>query len=116
MYKRQDLDCVGVLLIKKGSVRVYILSEDGREITLYRLYDGDICILSASCVLQSITFDVHIDAVSDCEFLQTNSCAFSQIMQENIYVEAFAYKMCIRDRYRPSHPQPMHLLGFCNDI
>ena len=47
-----DLDCVGVLLIKKGSVRVYILSEDGREITLYRLYDGDICILSASCVLQ----------------------------------------------------------------
>ena len=88
-----DLDCVGVLLIKKGSVRVYILSEDGREITLYRLYDGDICILSAYCVLQSITFDVHIDAVSDCEFLQTNSCAFSQIMQENIYVEAFAYKL-----------------------
>ena len=33
-----DLDCVGVLLIKKGSVRVYILSEDGREITLYHLY------------------------------------------------------------------------------
>ena len=60
-----DLDCVGVLLIKKGSVRVYILSEDGREITLYRLYDGDICILSASCVLQSITFDAvsytHLD-------------------------------------------------------
>lgn len=88
-----DLDCVGVLFIKKGSIRVYILSEDGREITLYRLYDGDICILSASCVLHSITFDVHIDAVSDCDFLQINSCAFSQIMQENIYVEAFAYKL-----------------------
>lgn len=87
-----DLDCVGLLLPKTGTLRVYILSEEGREITLYRIRSGSVCILSAACVLQSITFDVSIDAVTDCELLQLDSAVFLSIMQENIYVEAFAYK------------------------
>lgn len=87
-----DLDCVGLLLPKTGTLRVYILSEEGREITLYRIRSGSVCILSAACVLQSITFDVSIDAVTDCELLQLDSAVFLSIMQENIYMEAFAYK------------------------
>ena len=87
-----DLDCVGLLLPKTGTLRVYILSEEGREVTLYRIRSGSVCILSAACVLQSITFDVSIDAVTDCELLQLDSAVFLSIMQENIYVEAFAYK------------------------
>lgn len=47
-----DNECRGVILVKQGGLRVYILSEDGREVTLYRLSPGDICILSASCVLK----------------------------------------------------------------
>ncbi|WP_342756826.1 Crp/Fnr family transcriptional regulator [Kineothrix sedimenti] len=87
-----DLDCVGLLLPKTGTLRVYILSEEGREVTLYRIRSGSVCILSAACVLQSITFDVSIDAVTDCELLQLDSAVFLSIMQENIYMEAFAYK------------------------
>ena len=55
-------ECVGLLLVKTGQLRVYLLSEEGRDVTLYRLFPGDICILSASCVLEAITFDVFIDA------------------------------------------------------
>ena len=62
-------DCIGVLLIKSGELRTYILSEDGREITLYRQSPGNVCILSASCILKNITFDVMIDAVKDTEVL-----------------------------------------------
>ncbi len=87
-----DLDCVGLLLPKTGTLRVYILSEEGREVTLYRIRSGSVCILSAACVLHSITFDVSIDAVTDCELLQLDSAVFLSIMQENIYVEAFAYR------------------------
>ena len=57
-------ECSGVILVRSGSLRLYIMSEDGRDITLYRLHKGDICMLSASCVLQAITFDVFVDAVS----------------------------------------------------
>lgn len=55
-------ECTGLLMVTRGCLRVYMLSEEGKEITLYRLDAGDICMLSASCVLHSITFDEFIDA------------------------------------------------------
>ena len=57
--------CTGAILVIKGSIRAYILSEEGREVTLYRLFPGKICMLSASCVLQSITFNVIVEAETD---------------------------------------------------
>jgi len=96
---RGDNDCVGVLLIKSGELRTYILSEDGRDITLYRLGSGDVCILSgASCILKNITFDVHIDAEKNSELISINSAVFQQICNENIYAENFSYKSTI-DRF-----------------
>ena len=85
--------CVGMLLVKSGSLRVYMLSEEGREITLYRIYSGEVCVLSASCVLKSITFDVYIDAVEASEVIQVSSASISSVMNQNIYAECFAYKM-----------------------
>ena len=49
---RGALDCIGVLLLKSGRIRSYLLSEDGRDITLYRLAGGDLCLLTASCILK----------------------------------------------------------------
>lgn len=85
--------CIGVLLIKHGMVRTYITSVEGREVTLYRLESGDICILSASCVLQAIDFDVSVDAETDCEVLRICSHVFSRLTSENVYVELFGYKL-----------------------
>lgn len=93
MIHNGNQDCIGVLLVKKGTVRVYMLSEEGREITLYRLSKGDICILSASCILDSITFDVHISAETDCETLQISTPVFSQLSAQNVYVENFSYQL-----------------------
>lgn len=86
-------DCVGGLIIKSGMLRTYMLSEEGREITLYRLCKGDMCILSASCILSAITFDVHIDAEEDSEVLLISPTFLSKLAQTNIYVECFAYKL-----------------------
>lgn len=93
-----DSECLGVLLVKSGGLRVYIISEDGREITLYRLEPGDVCVLSASCILNNITFDVHIDAETDTDAYLINIGAFSRLTSQNIYVENFAYKNTI-DRF-----------------
>lgn len=86
-------ECIGILLVKKGHLRVYMLSEDGRDITLYRLFPGDVCILSASCVLEAITFDVLIDAEEDTDVLQISAAAFRQLAEQNIYVKAFGYEL-----------------------
>ena len=58
-------ECTGLLLVHSGQLRAYILSPEGREITLYRLFDLDLCLFSASCVLRSIQFDVTIQAEKD---------------------------------------------------
>lgn len=88
-------ECLGVLLVQTGELRVYILSEDGRDITLYRILEDDLCVLSASCVLNSITFDVEIEAEEDTEIYLLNIQAFSKLTSQNIYVENFAYKNAI---------------------
>lgn len=87
-----DNECLGVIIVRTGGLRVYILSEDGREVTLYRLSPGEICVLSASCILNSITFDVHIDAQSDTTAYLLNIGAFSTLSAQNVYVENFAYR------------------------
>ena len=55
-------ECNGVVAVKSGQLRAYFELEDGRELTLYRLLARDICILSASCVLKNITFDITLEA------------------------------------------------------
>lgn len=88
-------DCIGVILIKKGELRIYILSDEGKEITLYRLHDGEICVLSASCILDNITFDVHVDAEVDSEVLLIDSALYQQLCRQNIFAENFTDKLVI---------------------
>ena len=58
-------DCLGLLLVTSGQLRAYINSEDGREITVYRLLERDMCLFSASCVMRGIQFDIYISAEKD---------------------------------------------------
>lgn len=85
--------CQGLIFIKSGALRTYLLSEDGREVTLYRLHEGDVCILSASCILDTISFDVFIDAEEDTVVQLTDISLFGKLSQENIYVRCFGYRI-----------------------
>lgn len=88
-------ECSGVFLVRSGSLRVYMLSEDGKEITLYRLHEGEMCMLSASCVLQTITFDVMIDAEEDSECFIVSGPAFANISERYSNVKIFALETAI---------------------
>jgi len=88
-------ECTGVIIINSGCLRLYIQSEDGKEITLYRLYSGDICMLSASCVLQSITFDVFVSAEEESECYIVGGCAFSEVSERVPSVKIFALEMTV---------------------
>ena len=90
--------CTGAFLIKKGCLRVYILSEDGKEVTLYRLFEGDVCMLSASCVLQAVTFEVFVDAEEDSECYLINGSAFMAITEKSTETKIFALELAV-DRF-----------------
>ena len=61
-------DCLGLLVVCSGQLRAYITSPEGREITIYRLFERDICLFSASCMMNSIQFDITISAEKETEF------------------------------------------------
>ncbi len=72
---RGSLDCIGVLLVQSGQFRTYLLSEDGKDITLYRLSKGEVCLLTASCILKEITFDVFVTAETVRRFWSPRLCS-----------------------------------------
>ena len=71
-------------MIKKGRLRAYIVDSEGKEITLFRLLDYDICIFSASCIMNDIDFDVYIAAETDMEGLLIRSRAYQKVTREEI--------------------------------
>ena len=76
-------DCAGLLLVQSGQLRAYILSDEGREITVYRLFDRDICLFSASCMLRSVQFEIAIEAEKDTDLWVIPAEVFRQIMEES---------------------------------
>ncbi len=84
--------CKGALILISGQLRVYIVSDEGREVTLYRIGKEESCVLSAACLLDSIAFDVHIEAIEDTEAIIVPSSVMNQIMKDNHRVELYFYK------------------------
>ena len=85
--------CVGILLLRSGQLRAYLLSEDGRDVTLYRLFGGEVCILSASCVMDSVNIDLYIDAEEDTEAYCISAGVFRRLMPQNVHVRCSASQM-----------------------
>ena len=88
-----SMDCLGLLLIRSGQLRVYTLSGEGREITLYRLFEMDICLFSASCVMPSVQFEVIVEAEKDCDLWVIPSCLFKNFMEESAPVANYANQL-----------------------
>jgi len=88
-----NLDCAGPLLVRSGQLRVYILSEEGREITLYRLFDRDVCLFSASCMMPSIQFEVFVEAEKDTEFWVIPVNIYRKLMQESAPVANYTNEL-----------------------
>lgn len=83
-------ECLGLLLIRSGQLRAYILSDEGREITLYRLFEHDVCLLSTSCVMPDMQFDVMIEAEKDSELWSIPACLYKNLMDESLAVANYS--------------------------
>lgn len=86
-------DCAGLYLIKSGQLRSYILSDEGREITIYRLFERDICLFSASCMIQSIQFEITIEAEKDTDLWLIPVYVYKSIMAQSAPVANFTNEL-----------------------
>ena len=83
-------DCLGLVMVRSGQLRAYILSEDGREITISRLLEYDVSLLSASCVMPDMQLNVMIEAEKDSSFWSLPACLFKNLVEESLAVSNYA--------------------------
>jgi CRP/FNR family transcriptional regulator len=86
-------DCIGLLLVKSGQIRVYTVSDEGKELTLYRLFERDMCLFSASCIFQSIQFDVTVSAELDSEIYIVPSPLYKSLMESSVAVANYTNEL-----------------------
>ena len=77
-------ECLGLVMVRSGQLRAYMLSEDGREITISRLFQYDVSLLSASCVMPDLQLNVMIEAEKDSEFWSIPACLFKNLVDESL--------------------------------
>ena len=87
------VECTGLLLVRSGQLRAYILSDEGREISLYRLFDRDICLFSASCIMRSIQFEVTVEAEKDTDLWVIPSEIYQSIMEGSAPVSNYTNEL-----------------------
>ena len=92
IYSNHD-DCKGLVIIKSGNLRTYMLSDVGKEITLYRLFENDSCIMTAACLLKNITFDIIIEVERDCELILIPVQTYSSLSSSNILIQDFTNQL-----------------------
>ncbi|MBO5837333.1 MAG: Crp/Fnr family transcriptional regulator [Oscillospiraceae bacterium] len=83
-------ECLGLVAVRSGQLRAYILSEDGREITIGRLFEYDVSLLSASCVMPDLQLNAMIEAEKDTQFWSIPACLFKNLIDESLAVSAYA--------------------------
>ena len=86
-------NCLGMLLVRSGQLRAYILSEEGREITICRFLEMDICLFSASCVMPNMQFNVCIEAEKDSELWIIPACLYQNLMAESLPLANYSHSL-----------------------
>ncbi|MDF2904772.1 MAG: hypothetical protein K0R34_93 [Herbinix sp.] len=92
MHSGSD-NCSGLFLIHSGQVRAFIISETGKEITLYHLFERDVCIFSASCMMKNISFDVFVEVEKDAQAYLIPTSVFRKLSQESLPVQVFTNEL-----------------------
>ena len=83
-------ECLGLLLVRSGQLRAYILSDEGREITINRFFEMDLCVFSASCVMPNMQFDIVVEAEKDSELWVIPACLYRNLMDESLAVSNYS--------------------------
>ncbi len=91
-----DQECLGLVVMLSGEIRAYMLSDEGREVTLFRLFPKDVCVLSASCVINQITFDTQLIAQKDTELLILPAAILASLKEKNVHLRCFLYEQATK--------------------
>ena len=85
----EGITCRNIFWIVSGGIRVYKLSPDGREVTLYRIAPGDTCLISAACIMNSRAFPAIAETEMDTELLVVPAELFRRLLQSSSALQQY---------------------------
>ena len=88
-----DLTCLGLIIVVDGSLRAYLSSENGKQITLYRLYNNDICLFTASCIMKDINFEIYLECLEDTNVLLIPTDNYKNILDNSHIISSYINKI-----------------------
>lgn len=56
---RPEQECTGFVIVHSGTIKVSLTSENGREIVLYRVRPGEICLQTFGCLVKGSTYSAE---------------------------------------------------------
>jgi CRP/FNR family transcriptional regulator len=77
---RQGDPCENYYLVLEGCIRVYARAASGKEVVLYRVEPGDICVLTTSCMLAGTPYPAEGIAESDVTAIALPKSAFDNLI------------------------------------
>lgn len=86
-------ECAGVQIIEKGRARIFITSPNGGDITLFRLMDGDVSILSAACMLNGMDIELDMEMETECVIYTIPKKIYRKLYDESSAVKEYTMEM-----------------------
>lgn len=86
---REGEQCVGFSLILEGVIRVYRISDKGKEVTLYRLSKGDTCYLSMSCMISDKSYPAFAEVVEPTKIAFIPMSLFNTYIYNNLEFQKY---------------------------
>ena len=74
--------CPGFVQLRSGTIRVTLTAENGREVVLYRVAPGDVCLQTFSCLINDETYSAYGVAETDLEGVVLPPEAFRRKLAE----------------------------------
>jgi CRP/FNR family transcriptional regulator len=93
MLHNGSADCVGLLVVQSGELRAFLVSPEGKQVTIYRLFERDVCLFSASCMLHSIQFDVAIEAEKESELWIIPADVYKRLMERSLTISGYTNEL-----------------------
>jgi CRP/FNR family transcriptional regulator len=92
LYAEGDA-CAAIAFVLDGEIRVYKISESGREITLYEIGQGETCILNASCILSGTSYPANAVTLTPARILLISSTIFRKLVGEHDELREFVFSL-----------------------
>ena len=90
---RGNADCLGFVIVKCGQLRAFVTSGEGKEITVYRMFERDLCLLAASCIFRTIDFEIWMEAREETIYWVIPPYAYQELMDTSLSVMKYTNEL-----------------------